>query len=473
MEYLISPWAHQREAIERAKGLPEFALLYEMGCGKSATLINILRHKFKQEGRLLKTLILGPPIVVENWRREWGMHSKISPHHIVPLVGPGAKRSKTLETSQASIFITNYESLLMRDLYSKLLAWGPEVLVLDESHKCKDMKSKRTKLALGLAKDTRYRYILSGTAVLNSPLDLFSQFLILDLGTTFGGNFFAFRARFMEDKNAGMPKHKYFPNWQIKPKALEEISKMIASKSIRAKKEDCLDLPPFVQQTIYVEMAPEQKRLYGGMRKDLITFFKDEACVATLAITKALRLMQIASGYVKTTDSTHQLEDTPKMDALRELLKELTPSHKVLIWAVFIENYAQIRKVCEELEVEYVEVHGGISAVEKQKAVDRLSHDARVRVLIGHPLSCGLGINLTAASYSIFYSRNFSLEQDLQAEARNYRGGSKEAGHLKITRIDLVAKDTIEEEIVKKLALKENIGETVLRGLIASGNSEA
>ena len=94
-------------------------------------------------------------------------------------------------------------------------------------------------------------------------------------------------------------------------------------------------------------------------------------------------------------------------------------------------------------------------------AVERLNNDPSCRVLIGHTGSGGIGINLIAASYSIFYSRSFSLEYDIQAEARNYRGGSEK--HTKVTRIDLVTPNTIDEEVVKALASKKKIGYQVLK----------
>ena len=72
----------------------------------------------------------------------------------------------------------------------------------------------------------------------------------------------------------------------------------------------------------------------------------------------------------------------------------------------------------------------------------------------------GIGINMTEASYSIFFSRNFSLEHDLQAEARNYRGGSEM--HQKVTRIDLVSPGTIDELISEALANKQNMAEKIL-----------
>ena len=105
-------------------------------------------------------------------------------------------------------------------------------------------------------------------------------------------------------------------------------------------------------------------------------------------------------------------------------------------------------------------VHGEHSAKEKVRAVDTFNEDYEYRVLLGNPSACGTGVNLTAASYAIYFSRNFSLEQDIQSEARNHRGGSEV--HDKITRIDLVAKDTIDELIVKRLHEKQVMGETIL-----------
>jgi len=471
MEYLIPPWQHQLRAIELASRLKNYALFFEMGAGKTSTAINILRHKFNERRHFMDTLILCPPIVVDNWKREWLAHSKVSSANIILLKGSQTQRLKALKNAcalkQGFIAVTNYEALLMKDLYAAFLDWAPEAIVFDESHKCKDAKAKRTKAAIELADRAKHRYILSGTPVLNSPMDLFSQFRILDGGDTFGKNFFAFRAQYFYDKNAGMPKQRYFPDWRVRPGALEEINSRLGATSMRITKEECLDLPPLVRETIEVEMLPEQKRVYEDMRKNLVAYLKDKACVAQLALTKALRLMQIASGFAKMDDGSEiHFDNHPKREALRELLEEITPFHKVLVWAVFKENYQQIKDVCEELKIGYVEVHGDIAEARKLEAVDRLKNDPSVRVFIGHPGSGGIGINLTAASFSIFFSRNFSLENDLQAEARNHRGGSKEAGHTKITRIDLVTQGTIEPEILKRLANKEQIGESLLHDLV-------
>ena len=484
------PWDHQRTAIERAWPLDEFGFLFDPGTGKTYTTINTLRLKYAKHGRLLKTLIIGPPIVLENWAKEIQEFSKIKKEDIVVLYGSGKERIKMMDKigDKAKIIITNYETLNMgttRDhkkkvslpgeLFIKLEQWGPEIMVLDESHRCKTHNAARTKRAIRLAKFTNYRYILTGSLVLNDLMDVFTQFLFLDKGHTFGQNFFVFRGRYFVDKNAGMPKDRYFPNWQPKEGAYEEINRLIRRKAMYVNKAECLDLPPMVRKTIPVGMSKPQEKAYNEMKQQLVAYIDGKAAVAELALTKALRLQQIVSGFVNVEEgggkrAAEKFKKHPRREALKELLADIAPYHKVLVWAVFKENYSDIREVCEELKLDYVEVHGEVTAKSKNDAVHRLNNDPDCRVLIGHPGSGGIGINLVAASHAIFYSRSFSLEYEIQAEARNYRGGSEI--HEKVTRIDLVTRNTIDEQVMLALASKKNIGYQVLKEMVEEGDDD-
>ena len=375
----------------------------------------------------------------------------------------------------------------MEDLYAQFLAWKPDMIIIDESHRVKDGKAKRSKLLEKLCnprekvgkemliRNAPYRMILTGSPVLNSPMDLYQQYKILDGGHTFSYfdyqtnrmeplSFRGFQMTYFTDKNAGMPKQKYFPAWVLKPGALEKISEKISQKGSRVTRKECLILPPNEQVTIRTEMSREQKRLYSEMKRDYITFIKSEAVVARLAMTKILRLLQITSGFVKTDAGKEiYLDSIPKQSALRELLTDILPSGKAAVFSVFTENYRQIREVCESLGVRYVEVHGGVSTRTKDANVALFKTDPTVQVFIGHPESAGEAINLSEARYIIFYSRTHSLKHSIQASARNQ---SQDSQHDRTVRYDIVARGTIDELVAQIVIGKEQMAEKVYAELV-------
>lgn len=479
MDFIIPPWDHQKQAIAKSLVNRDYALLWNMGTGKSGATVNIIRAKCASYGRQMKVLILAPPIVLLNWKREFAMHSKIPPTTIEVLSGTGSKRIQTLQRAvydeslnqynKPKIIIVNYEALLNKELFETLMSWSPEILVCDESHKLKDPTSKRAKLVTKIADKAWHRYILTGTPILNSAMDIFSQYRILDGGETFGHNFGVFKRMYFEDANAAWStKPGYFPKLVPRPSTYAELNQRIYMKAMRVDKETCISLPEFVRVTRDVEMSPEQNKMYNQMRDDYITYVKNEstkniprAVVAQMALTKALRLQQIVSGFAKDEhEAIHKLKDVPRLKILTELLEEIAPHHKVIVWSCFKTNYDQIKDVCNELELPFAEIHGAISTKDKEKMVDTFRKDPACRVMIANQQSGGVGINLTEASYSIFYSRDFSLEHDLQAESRNYRGGSDI--HEKVTRIDLISPGTIDELISEALRMKQNISDLIL-----------
>lgn len=479
-------WAHQLDAVHRARSMDFFFLANEPGTGKSRTVIEILREKYKAKGRLLRTLIFCPPIVVDNWREEWLKYSAVPGPYITALTGTGKQRLNTLrergfkdELPAPHIFCTNMETLQMEEVFELLQSWRPEAIVYDECHRLKDYKrtAVRAQRALrlscpGTKKDPLPRplvYCLSGTPYPNSLLDIFMQYKIMDGGKTFGQNFTDFRARYFRDKNAGMPKERYFPKWVPLEGAKEELGRKMASTSVRVRLEDCMDLPPVIEKTIAVEMTIEQRRIYREMLQEFVTTFErdgeEKTSVATLAMVKGLRLMQIASGYVKDDRGEEHSVDvgewTPKQEALKQILEDRCSQHKVIVWAVWKHNYEQIREVCRRLKLPWVEMNGENGAAKNRENAKTFESSEEFRVMIAHPESGGEGINLVSASHRVSYSRNFSWRQMKQSDARNYRGGSEQ--HDTITRINLVTKGTIEEKITEKLANHEEITETVLR----------
>jgi SNF2 family DNA or RNA helicase len=461
-------WAHQVEGVKRSLEQNTFALFFEVGTGKTATAIRSLCERMNGAKKYFRTIVFAPPVVLVNWKREFAKFSDIDQTRIQVLSGSGKERLEILKKRKAQIYVTNYESLLMKDLFEELKKFQPEFIIFDEGHKLKNPQAVRSKKAAELAELAKYKLLLTGTPILNSCMDLFQQFKVLDGGQTFGKNFFTFRAKYFMDKNARMPAHLHFPDWQIKPGSMDAFNKIIHERGAVARKEDCLDLPPLIRKRVEVEMSLKQLKAYESMRKDFVAAVDGGVAVADLAITKALRLQQIVSGFVTTEGNGQEdlrtvcFDENPRIKALGEVLEEIfEQGQKAIIWAVFHENYAQIRKLLESMKVKFVELHGEINGKKRQDSIDSFNDDPEIMGLIGHPGSGGVGCNLVSASYSVYYSRGFSLEYDLQSEARNYRAGSER--HKSITRIDLVAPNTIDDLILERLSNKQTISNKVLQ----------
>jgi SNF2 family DNA or RNA helicase len=471
MQFLKEPWKHQENAVNMAKGLDDIMLSHDVGTGKTFSAVNIMRWKYAINHEMLPTLIIAPIVTLANWRQTILENSKLSKASVHILQGSGLKKAQMVRDlsfgySKPNVFITNLESLINEDLFYNLLRFKPELLILDESHQCKNYKAKRAKQVVKLADQARYKVLLTGTPILNSVSDIFMQYRILDGGQTFGKSFFVFRARYMYDANAGWVRDdKYFPDWRPRPEMYDELHELVFKKCHRAIKSECLDLPPYRVLDVYIELGKEQKKHYKEMKRDFITYINEssetKAVIAQLAITKTLRMQQIVSGFVKTDEGEEiELPDNPRLRELENLLDMITKTDKVIVWALFKHNHKVLARLCEKMNLKYSMINGDMNVKAKDENINAFQNDPDVKVMIANQQAGGTGVNLQAASYSIYYSRSYNLAHDLQSEARNYRGGSEI--HEKITRINLIAPDTIDQVISEALARKEDMGKKII-----------
>lgn len=511
MNFIKPLWTHQTAALEQAihmqeLGHPGYALFFEPRCGKTPVAINMLRHMINLKKTKIKTLIFCPPRVVPGWKKEFAEHSKIPQDQIILLKGSGTLRLKLFKEgvkNGAYIFITNYETLLMGPLFHEFVHWKCDFLVGDEFHRVKDEGAKRSKRMEFLANpreatwdDKKQRFImhrnggrypvpykmgLTGSPILKSLMDLYWQFRVLDGGKTF--SYYDYQTRDMQplskrgfqmtyftDRNLNMPKERYFPKWELKTMrqdgfdGLAAITEKIKNVSARAERKDVLELPPNEVVSIAVDMSEPQKKMYQEMKRDFITHFKDKNVVAELALTKTLRLFQITSGFVKTDEGQElYLPHNPKQDALEDLLTDILPSGKAVIWCVFKENYRQVREVCEKLKVKYVELNGSISANQQDANVLKFKNEEDIRVFIGHPESGGEGLNLSEARYIIFYSRNHHVKHWIQGCARNQ---SQDSQHMNTTTYNIFARGTVDQAAAEAVASTEAMAQQVYNELI-------
>lgn len=469
----MKSYKHQEEIVDLSKTMPNLALFWDCGTGKSKGLIDIIRHKYNTNKGVMPTLILSPLVTLFNWKNEFKIWSKVPSEKICVIDCSGKKRitkiTRQLEKDRNCIVVVNYEALQNDEFYNLLLSWRPEIVVADEIHLLKNHKSKRAKKAVSIADKAKYRYGLTGTPILNSITDVFFQYRFLDGGKTFGKSFWVFQDKYMYDENAAWKSRPgYFPKMSPRPEKFDELQEKMYKIASRVRKEECLDLPPLVRMTKPVDLSKEQARMYKQMQQEFITFVKDQqdackskAVVANLALTKALRLQQIVSGFVMTEEGKEiEIEDNPRLKLTEEIVQSLIPEHKVIIWCSFKNNYAQLGRMLKRLKIGHVFITGEMSLAQKQEAMNDFRTDKGVRVVVANRRAGGIGINLVEASYSIIFSRNFSLGEEKQSEARNHRGGSQV--HKRITKIDLVARGTIDELVADALNNKQKLSTRII-----------
>lgn len=468
----VNLWAHQEKSVAAFEHIGHRGLFYEMGCGKTLAAIRCLLSLPKRTRRIPWVLIVCPSSVVEQWSREIARHAPELAPYTQKLEGPGSRRRRQLSERGKRIFVTNTEAIAgIPALWADIAKMKWELLVVDESHHFKNPKAKRVRALVRVSDIVPHKLLLSGSPMLNDYLDYWAQLRVLKRGIV-DDNFYSWRNRWFYDANA-TKKVLNYSDWRPKPGTESYISEVLATHTDRVYRRDCLDLPPVICSTVYVTLSPELRRMYREMERDFLTWI-DETTVLTadIVLTKLLRLQQIACGIVPTgaaNDSAAKLGDdavdacdeklaSDKLHALKEFLEDLCRQNKVVVWSNFRAPIAAIERLCDTLGLYHVTIQGGQSATERQTALDNFVTNPKYSVCIANQAAGGTGIDgLQVASYMIYFSKSFNLAHDLQSQARIERAGAER--HEKLVRIDIVAKDTIEEQVTEALARKLELSE--------------
>jgi SNF2 family DNA or RNA helicase len=217
----------------------------------------------------------------------------------------------------------NYEALRSDAVVKALIKRKFKIAACDESQRTKSYKSNACRKVLQTTKTADvFKAILSGTPNSNSVSDIWSQFLFLDGGATFGNRMSIFKGRYMEQY---IPYGEVYPKWRLNEYKLSEYHEKLASRSVVISTEEAVDLPEMVINKVEVELSSEQKKHADELKKELITWVdgqEDNPLVTKNALTKMLRLNEISSGYMKLIDgSIHRFKTNPRLDACMELVK--------------------------------------------------------------------------------------------------------------------------------------------------------
>lgn len=460
-----SPYTHQLKVLTESWSEEYWGLLMDMGTGKSKVLIDTVAMLYWQ-GSITGLLVIAPKGVYDNWpAKEIPTHQPDRIERTVYLWTPAETQKahkeqfRLLEAPGLAILAMNVEALSTAKgvaFAERFLASRRCLMAVDESTTIKSPSASRTKAAIKLGRLAKYRRILTGSPITKSPLDAYAQCQFLEPGALGFSSYFAFRARYaqMIDQRAGSRSFKKIVGYRN----LDELTKKLSRFTSRVLKDDCLDLPPKVYLSRDVELTPEQRAAYDQMKRDAVATIEGSSSVATVVITQLLRLHQIACGHLTTENGVVGLPHR-RIDALLETLAET--QGKAIIWATYRHDLAEIERA---LRAEYgddsvVSYHGGTSPDARAAAIVAFQ-DAHspVRWFVGQEATGGYGITLTAATTVVYYSNSYSLEQRLQSEDRAHRIGQTKS----VTYVDLIARGTVDEKIIKSLREKMDVASQVL-----------
>lgn len=441
----------------------------EMGTGKSKVLIDTIGILYGK-GAINAVVIVAPKGVYRNWS------TKEIPDHLPEYVdrhiavwSPAPRKQEKADLvklfhtdlDKLKIFIINVEAFSTPKgvKFTENFILGHQVLfAVDESTTIKNPKASRTKAITKLAKNTKYRRILTGSPITQSPLDLYSQTEVLETNLLGYTSYYSFQNHYGEVVN------RYFGGRTVRQvvgyRNLDELSQKLDSFSYRVLKSDCLDLPEKLYIRRDVTLTAEQKKLYAELKELAITELANQETVSvTNVLTQLLRLHQIVCGHIKSDDGTETPINNNRIDELIEVIAEM--QGKVIIWANYRQNILEIVETLQGLfgADAVASYFGDTTPDERERIIKQFQNpDSPLRFFVGNTQTGGYGITLTEAQNVIYYSNNFDLEKRLQSEDRAHRIGQKN----NVTYVDLVAKDTVDEKIVTALRNKLDLAQEVL-----------
>lgn len=469
--FKTTPYQHQIDVLKDSWDARYYALFMEMGTGKTKVAIDNMALLYEAD-KIDGVLVIAPKGVYDNWvRNEIPTHMPERINHFI-LRWTATKTQKfenqlnivTKHPFQGlKIFVMNVEALSTRRglrAADDFLRYNPRnMMVVDESTTIKNRKAVRTRNIIALNRNTLYRRILTGSPITRSPLDLFSQCAFLDEKALGYNSYFAFQARYAKVQKRVMG-HRIF-NQIVGYRRLDELSDKLTRFSRRVLKADCLDLPDKVYMRRDVDLTPDQARIYKEMKKlALARLDNGELATTASVLTQIMRLHQIVCGFLQPDSGEIQEIPSNRLSALMDIIEEV--QGKAIIWASYTHDIQQIAESLRDgFGAESVATYYGATPQDqRQEIVERFQDpDSPLRFFVGQPRTGGFGITLTAANTVIYYSNNYDLEIRLQSEDRAHRIGQTN----KVTYIDIVAPQTIDEKIIEALRDKINLAGEVLR----------
>ncbi len=430
---------YQDKGVAQGLILKRFINGDEQGLGKTLQSIGTLHGGDLQGEKTFPCLVICPSSTKINWQREWLQWAGRK----AIILDDKNKRTwhRFYEMGMADVFIVNYESLKkffvvsmppkgkMRNSMDIILnerAGLFKSVIIDESHRCKDSKTQQTKFALRIAQGKEWRILLTGTPVVNKPIDLFAQLAIMGRLNLFGGAI-GFKMRYCEggygasnlkELNFLLNKHCFFR---------------------REKKDVAKDLPEKQRQTILCDITTRTE--YSRAKNQFVKYLEDQGWDDKEIAKKLRGEIMVKMGELK------RISALGKLAEVKEFINEVLDSGEKLI--VFCSLHAIVDAVLKEFP-HAVTVTGRDNMDVKQANIDAFQRNPDVKLIVCNIKAAGVGITLTASSRVAFIEYPWTYADCVQCEDRAHRIGQQN----NVMCTYFLGQNTIDEQLFEMIQSK-------------------
>lgn len=477
--FTTKPYKHQMEGVIYGLEHESFLLGDDQGLGKTKEIIDLAMCRKQTDGLKHCLIICGINGNKYNWADEVKIHSRedswilgtrfTKRPPIKMIEGSTKDKMEDLNNVPHQFFwITNIETLRggsfkekqgkrtvirfpIAEKIQELCDRGIiGMIAFDEAHKAKNPDSQQGKALLSI--DCKGPKIpMSGTFVLNNPLDLYLPLRWSGFETH---SFYAYKQHYCKMGGFGGKEIVGYKN-------LDELRSMVSKVMLRRVKGDVLDLPPKVHTIEWVDAYPEQKSLYKDVR-DQVRDNIDKVKVHPDPLSEMLRLRQV-TGYPGILSST--VTKSAKMDRMEELVEEeVSVGGKAIIFSNWSEMTNVIRHKLKKYNPAYIT--GEVGSVQRMEEKDRFQNDPNCKVMIGTIGALGTGFTLTAAQLVIFVDEPWNRGIKDQAEDRAHRIGTR--GTVRI--VTILTRDTVDEGVYNLVQKKGKMADLLVDGKVDGKN---
>lgn len=477
--FTTKPYKHQMEGVIYGLEHESFLLGDDQGLGKTKEIIDLAMCRKQTDGLKHCLIICGINGNKYNWSDEVKIHSRedswilgtrfTKRPPIKMIEGSTKDKMEDLNNVPHQFFwITNIETLRggsfkekqgkrtvirfpIAEKIQELCDRGIiGMIAFDEAHKAKNPDSQQGKALLSI--DCKGPKIpMSGTFVLNNPLDLYLPLRWSGFETH---SFYAYKQHYCTMGGFGGKEIVGYKN-------LDELRSMVSKVMLRRVKGDVLDLPPKVHTIEWVDAYPEQKSLYKDVR-DQVRDNIDKVKVHPDPLSEMLRLRQV-TGYPGILSST--VTKSAKMDRMEELVEEeVSVGGKAIIFSNWSEMTNVIRHKLKKYNPAYIT--GEVGSVQRMEEKDRFQNDPNCKVMIGTIGALGTGFTLTAAQLVIFVDEPWNRGIKDQAEDRAHRIGTR--GIVRI--VTILTRDTVDEGVYNLVQKKGKMADLLVDGKVDGKN---